>query len=412
MPGGGTYSKEDRNMKCELTSKLVRELALPAGKADVIFWDARQPGLGLRVRIRNGRETRTWIAQRKRHGRAFKNTLGKAAEIGIDVARRAARDVLSRVDLGHDPGAERRAAAAREQRTMAALVTEYLEDKKQKVRPHTLGEVTRYLTAPKYFKPLHNVPVHEIDRARVASCVRSIVRECGAPTAREARGTLSAFFAWAMGEGLAEANPVIGTNTPEMKSRDRVLSDAELASVWRACQDNDYGRIIRLLILLGARRQEVGGMRFSELDLERDTWALPSERSKNARKHVLPLVPTAIDIINGVPRVRDQLFGVRANGFANWGENKKALDERSGVSKWTVHDLRRSVATKMCEDCKVLPHLVEQILNHQSGHKAGVAGTYNLAVYASQVREALLMWESHVLGLVAGERKVVAFKTA
>jgi len=403
-------------MKCELNAKLVRELALPPGKTDEVFWDTKQPGLGLRVRIRNGRETRTWIAQRKRHGRAFKNTLGKAAEIGIDVARRAARDVLSRVDLGHDPAAERRAAAAREQRTMAALVTEYLEDKKQKVRPHTLGEVTRYLTAPKYFGPLHRVPVHEIDRARVASCVRTIVRECGAPTAREARGTLSAFFAWAMGEGLAEANPVIGTNTPEMKPRDRVLSDAELAAIWRACKDDDYGRIIRLLILLGARRQEVGGMRFSEFDdPEHPTkWTLPSERSKNARKHVLPLVPAAIDIIGSVPRVvgREFLFGLGARGFANWGEGKKALDERSGVRGWTVHDLRRSVATKMCEDCKVLPHLVEQILNHQSGHKAGVAGTYNLAVYAAQVREALLMWEAHVLGLVEGKRKIVPLKTA
>jgi integrase len=402
-------------MKLELTSKLVRELQLPAGKSDEVFWDQRQAGLGLRVRIRNGRETRTWIAQRKRHGRAYKTTLGKAAEIGIDIARRAARDVLSKVDLGHDPAAERRAAAAKEQRTMSALVAEYLEDKKSAIRPRTLTEVTRYLTDPKYFKPLHGVPVHEIDLARIVTCVKAIARERGAPTAREARTALSGFFAWMMESGLAPANPVIGSWQPAANgSRSRVLSDKELVAIWRACKDDDYGRIIRLLILLGARRQEVGGMALSEVDLERGTWTLPSERSKNGREHTLPLVSTASDIINGAPRVvgRDFLFGVRANGFANWGEGKKALDERSGVSGWSVHDLRRSVATKMCEDCKVLPHLVEQILNHQSGHKAGVAGTYNRALYASQVREALLMWEAHMLGLVAGKRKVVPFKTA
>jgi integrase len=401
-------------MKCELNAKLVRELQLPKGKSDEVFWDTKQSGLGLRVRIRNGKETRTWIAQRKRHGRAYKTTLGKAAEIGIDVARRAARDVLSKIDLGHDPAAERRAAAAKEQRTMAALVAEYLEDKKREVRPRTLAEVTRYLTDPKYFKALHAVPVHEIDLARVVTCVKAVARERGAPTAREARTALSGFFAWMMQSGLASANPVIGSWQPAANgSRSRVLSDAELVAIWRACKDDDYGRIIRLLILLGARRQEVGGMRFSELGVP-EQWTLPSERSKNRRAHTLPLVPTAIDIINGAPRVvgRDHLFGVRANGFANWGEGKKALDERSGVRGWSVHDLRRSVATKMAEDCKVLPHLVEQILNHTSGHKAGVAGTYNLAVYASQVHEALLMWEAHVLGLVAGKRKVVALKTA
>ena len=74
-------------------------------------------------------------------------------------------------------------------------------------------------------------------------------------------------FAWAIGEGLCEANPVDGTNkASEDKPRERVLSDAELAAIWKAAPDNDYGRIVRLLMLTAQRREEIGGLRWSEID--------------------------------------------------------------------------------------------------------------------------------------------------
>src|SRR5262249_48391284 len=156
-------------------------------------------------------------------------------------------------------------------------------------------------------------------------------------------------FVWAMQNGVAESNPVIGTRKPQTnKPRERVLSDDELVSIWRACKDDDYGRIIRLLILTAARRAEIGGMAWGGLDLERATWTLPAGRSKNGRAHALPLMPTVLDIIKGVPRMvsRDQLFGARSeDGFASWDKGKIALDARSGVSNWTPHDIRRSVAT-------------------------------------------------------------------
>jgi integrase len=130
---------------------------------------------------------------------------------------------------------------------------------------------------------------------------------------------MSTFFVWAMTRGICDANPVIGTAVPEVgKSRERVLSDDELAAVWRACKDDDHGRVVRLLILTGCRRQEVGGMAWSEIDLERGLWKLPAARSKNKRAHELPLMPMALDVINAVPRVltRDHLFGARSgNGF-------------------------------------------------------------------------------------------------
>jgi integrase len=214
--------------------------------------------------------------------------------------------------------------------------------------------------------------------------------------------------------GIVENNPIIGTIQPNGgKSRERVLEDDEFAAIWNACKDDHYGKIVRLLILLGARRAEVGGMRWSELDLERGTWTLPAERAKNNRKHTLPLMPMALDIIRGVPRMvsRDQLFGGRSDsGFCAWHLGKIALDRRSGVSNWTPHDLRRTVATKMA-DIGVQPHIIEQILNHQSGHRSGPAGIYNRSRYEREVRSALGMWADHVRALVeGGERRVVPMR--
>jgi integrase len=195
-----------------------------------------------------------------------------------------------------------------------------------------------------------------------------------------------------------------------------VLTDAELVAIWKACGDDDFGRIIRLLILLAARRSEISGLSAAELDMERGTWTLPAARSKNKRPLLLSLPAPALDIINSVPRWagRDQLFGARArSGFNGWDRGKRKLDEQLGstVKPWRIHDLRRSVATKMA-DIGVEPHVIEQILNHVSGHKAGPAGIYNRSSYERQVKAALARWSEHVLALVEGRASKVVALTA
>ena len=153
-------------------------------------------------------------------------------------------------------------------------------------------------------------------------------------------------------------------------------------------------------------------MRHSELDADKSTWTLPAERSKNGRAHTLPLPAAAWDIINGVPRMvgRDQLFGVRAGrGFSAWAQGKAGLDRQLGDAgaPFQLHDLRRSVATRMA-DLGLQPHVIEQILNHQSGHKRGPAGIYNRSSYERDVRAALALWADHIRSIVdGGERKVL-----
>ena len=358
---------------------------------------------------------RSWVVQYRRGGATRRLLLGSAAVLGAEAARAAAKKALAKVALGEDPQAERVDRRGKDKLSLRSVVDEYLATKERDVRPRTFRELKRYLTGS-FFKPLHAIPVDTVTRRDVAARLVAITREHGSIVAARARAALSTFFVWAMQMGMVENNPIIGTIQPkDGKPRERTLSDDELAAIWRACPNNDYGRIVRLLILLGARRAEVGGMRWSEVSFERGTWTLPSGRSKNGRTHTLPLMPMALDIIKDVPGLvsRDQLFGARSNhGFTGWDDQKEALDKRSGVIGWTLHDIRRSVATKLA-DIGVQPHIIEQILNHQSGHKAGPAGIYNRSSYEREVRAALALWEDHVRTIVeGGERKVIPYAPA
>jgi integrase len=188
--------------------------------------------------------------------------------------------------------------------------------------------------------------------------------------------------------------------------------------VWRAAGDDDFGRIVKLLALTGQRRTEVGGMRWSEIDLGGSTWVIPKERSKNKREHKVPLAELALNVIRAVPTVvcRDLLFGARTDrGFTSWNEHKRKLDARLGdqVRPWTLHDLRRTFCTRLA-DLGVLPHVIEVAVNHQSGHKRGPAGIYNRSKYAAAVQKAVSLWDRHVTALIEGreEQKVVPIRSA
>jgi integrase len=397
----------------KITAKAVAALKLPRGKTDAIYFCDDLPGFGYRLRASGDRVRRSWVAQYRSFGRTRRVLLGSAELLNVEQARAAAKKVLARVTLGHDPQAEMIARRQKDTQSLKGIVADYLAFKQRTVRPRTYAETVRYLTGH-FFKPLHNVPIDQITRKDVAARLTKITLENGSITASRARVALSGFYAWAMGQGLAESNPVIGTTRPqEAKPRERVLDDSELAAIWHASGDGAYGKVIRLLILTGARRGEVGGMRWSELDLERRIWSLPPERTKNAHAHTLPLTPLAIEIIQNTPRRvdRDHLFGTRSTGgLAHWHE-KADLDQRLGatVRPWRAHDLRRTFCTRLA-DLGIMPHVIEAAVNHQSGSKAGVSGTYNRSIYQREVTAAMALWADHIRTITSGgERKVLAF---
>jgi integrase len=401
----------------KLTAKAVNALTLPPGKTDVIFFDDQLPGFGFRLRLGAGvKVLKTWIVQYRRAGATRRMLLGSAEVLGTEAAREAAKKALGAVALGQDPQGDRAARRDADKNTLRKTVDEFLAVKRRELRPRSFIETARYLTGA-YFKSLHGMPLDAIKRKDVAACIVRIARESSNPAASQARAKLSGLYSWAMTMGLVEANPVIGTHEPAPnKPRDRVLSDDELSAIWRACADDQFGKIVRLLILTGCRRQEIGGMCWSEVSADGAAWTLPATRSKNHRAHTLPLMPAMREILDSVPRLinRDQLFGERADrGFTKWDVSKRELDQRSGVTdEWHLHDVKRSVATHMC-DIGIAPHVVEQILNHQSGPRAGPAGVYNRSSYEREVRAALGLWQDHIRALVeGGERKVVNFEPA
>jgi integrase len=398
----------------KLTTKVVNALTLPAGKTDVIFFDDELAGFGYRLRQgAGGKLLKSWIAQYRRAGGTRRMLIGKG-ELNAEQARGEAKKVLAKVTMGLDPQGERADRRDADRNTLRKAVDEFLAVKQRELRPRSYVETARYLTGA-YFKPLHTMPLDTITRRDIAACIVRIARESGNPAATQARAKLSGFFTWAMQMGLAEVNPVIGTHEPaHNKPRERVLSDDELASIWKAAGDDEFGKIVRLLILTGCRRQEIGGMKWSEISADGTAWTLPATRSKNHRAHMLPLMPAMREIVESVPRLvgREQLFGERADrGFTRWDICKHELDQRSGVTnEWHLHDVRRSVATRWA-DLGVLPHVIEAVLNHQSGHKRGVAGVYNRSPYANDIRATLALWEDHIRTLVeGGERKVLNFQ--
>jgi integrase len=181
-----------------------------------------------------------------------------------------------------------------------------------------------------------------------------------------------------------------------------------LRAVWLASDPStDYGAIIRVLLLTGQRREEVGGMRWGELDLDRAKWTLPPERTKNGRPHHVPLSRQAVSILAVRPRLdsREAVFGRSdGKGFSGWSKCKQRLDAEVMLAKpWVVHDLRRSVVTGMAE-IGVAPHVIEAIVNHVSGHKGGVAGIYNRATLMPERTVALQRWADHLESLLARDQ--------
>jgi integrase len=398
----------------KLDAKTVAALGL-AGKRDLIVFDEELPGFGFRLRASGDRVRRSWIAQYRAAGRTRRVLIGSAEKVAPPDARKAARKILAEVALGGDPQGTKAAVRREAARTVRSVVDSYLEARQPELRPGSYRIARLYLTGP-YFRPLHALAVGNVTRADVAAAIRAIAGKHSAMTAAAARRAISTFFGWAIAEGLLGngANPVDGSFCPDgPAARDRVLSGDELVAVWRACPDDDFGKIARLLILLGSRRQEVGGMRWSELDLDAGTWSLPAARAKNGRTHTIALPPAALDILRSVPRsTRDTLFGDRAGvGFTNWTTCKQRLDHRLGgaVKPWRLHDLRRSTATGMA-DLGIEPHHIEAVLNHFGGHRAGVAGVYNRASYATEVARALQRWAEHVEQLVSGRRPAAVVK--
>jgi integrase len=386
----------------KLTKVNIARVTVPRGKSETIEFDDDVPGFGLRVRIGG---SATWIFQYRQGTKQRRISLGSASAISAQNARERASQLHARVRLGEDPAGQKIESRARAVETFGSVLRPFLLHKKAALKPRTYVEVERHLLVNA--KRLHGLQVDAIDRRTVAALLAELATGKSSTVANHVRASLSAFFSWSMRQGLGEANPVIGTGRAVANSsRDRVLTDDELRSIWAALGNDHYGDIVRLLALTGQRRDEIGSLRWHEVDFDKAVIALPVERTKNHKLHDIPLSAAALTIIKNQPRLagRECVFGSGANGYSGWSKSKEALDARiadnGAIPAWRLHDLRRTVSTRMHDDLGIAPHIVEAVLNHISGHRAGVAGTYNRATYSKEKAVALTRWAKHLLAIV------------
>ncbi len=424
----------------KLTAKNVPALQLPQGKSDHLVWDDDIPGLGLRLRAGG---SRNWVFQYALGEKQRRLSLGTATpesfktikergEDGNDKIiklgiREQAAQLHAKVKLGQDPAGEKQQSRATATDTFKEVAERFLAFQKahggkdgQGLRPRSYTEAERHLMT--HAGTLHGLLLAKIQQRDIASVV-SAVRAKHAVTANRVRTSLATLFSWAIGEGLITSNPVAGTKRTDEKSRDRVLDPAELRQIWNALEDDHFGAIMKLLALTGQRAAEIAGMRWSEIT--NDALVLPPERTKNHREHVVPLSDAARTIIAAQPRrvdsdgeLRDLIFGFGDGPFSGWGKSKEALDrriaEKAGepLPHYTPHDLRRSFATHS-SGLGIQPHIIEVILNHVSGFRAGVAGIYNRQAYEAEKRTALALWADHLLAIVNGrESNVMLLQSA
>jgi integrase len=406
----------------ELTKTAIEKLAVPEGKFDTYLWDPSLPSFGVRKIGSSG--SMSFVVKFTIGGKQRKQSLAKLIITGsttkddvarvIRTARNEAQNALARARLNDDFRADSRAKAAEDaaqtkldaaERARLAdqvgpRIETYIVERRRDLRPRSWTETHRHLT--KHLRPIHALPVTDLRRDIIAAEITRIAKESGAVAADRVRASLSAFCGWMIERQIIEANPCTGIKRKANGGgRDRVLSMEELTAVWAATDsDFDHDRIVRLLMLTGQRREEIGGLEWSEVDFARREIQLPATRTKNNKAHVIPLSDQALEILHAVSmrHGRQHLFGTGKGPFSGWSKSKQRLDDRLAgrVAPWTLHDLRRSFASH-CADLDFGSVLaIEAGLNHLSGERAGIKGIYNRGKQEKQKRELMEKWGGHI----------------
>jgi integrase len=413
-------------MAMKLEEGLAARIPVPKGKRDVMVYDTETPGFFLR-KFASGRAV--YGVKFSVRGQERKVALYDATIKGVLAkARKEAGDVRAKARLGTDVVADREAAkeakkaeAARAESTLGVVGKAYLEAREPEMRPRYFLEVRRHIN--QHWQPLHGRPIDSITRDDIVAVLNDLERDSGKVAADHALSALGTLFAWAIDQRHVNATPVLHIKKRAGKvARHRALSAAELREIWLATDavgdegerlvSEDYARIIKLLILTGQRKGEIGGLEWAEVDGDRVD--LPGERTKNHLPHVVPLSEQASACL---PAKRDDavtVFGRRLDkGFSGWSKAKAELDSAILAARrkanpkaqpmpgWVVHDLRRTAATLLRELGFADTHLVELILNHVSGTRGGVAGVYDKSERLAERRKALEAWGRWVEELVA-----------
>jgi integrase len=384
-----------------LTAAAVSRLKPPKiGQVD--HFDKGFPGLALRISYGGAK---TWVYFYRLHGRQCRLTLGTWPAMELGGARAAWQAARTIVGKGENPARQRPAAAD----SFEAVADEWLKRDQAHNRSH--DEVRRVIDRD--VKPAwRGRQISTIGRRDVLELIDAIADRGAITLARRTHAHLHRLFRWSVGRGILEVNPMTDLPKPGAAvKRDRTLADPELALVWRAAVDTEwpFGPAIRLLILTAARRTEIGSLRWSEI--AGDTIRLEGTRTKSGEPHSIPLAPQVVALIDGLPRVAGSDFVFTTTGrtaVSGWSKAKELLDKAvtdlnrgRPLPAWRAHDLRRTAATGL-QRLGVSLQVIEAILGHVSGTRAGIVGVYQRHHFDDEKRAALEAWARHLEAVVSG----------
>ncbi len=357
--------------------------------------DDALPNFGVRV---GATGTLSFFVMYTVHGRRRRDTLGRFPVLTLAVARKLARQRLSRLIF------DTRSSDVPVAMTFAEAVDSFLKlhcDAENK--PSTAAE-TRRMFKRHWLPAFSRRLLHDVGTREITAIIDRN-RTTAPHEARHAFMVLRTFFNWAKRQRLIERSPCdnLAFNF-RLTPRTRVLNDRELAAVSSAAGElgYPYGPIVQLLMLTGQRRGEIASLRWTYIDAEKKLITLPAELVKNGREHTFAVGDMAASVLSSIPNQGDMLFPARGfndRPFSGWSKVKAVLDERSGVN-FRLHDLRRSWATHVAE-LEIHPWVIEAHLNHISGMVSGVAAVYNRHKYSNETRSAVAKFDAKLSRLLA-----------
>ncbi len=408
--------------KMKLTAAAVERLKPPA-EGQVDYFDAAFPGLALRVTAKG---VKSWTYFGRVDGKLRRVTLGRWPTLSLAKAREKAGEEADAMREGVDPTARKRAAkkAPNDRNSVAVVAAEWL--KRDQAQNRSRAEVERVMLRD-VLPAWEGRRVQSITRRDAIELIDGIADRGVVTLARRIHSHLHRMFRWSVARGIIDANPMSDLPKPgkEVK-RDRVLNDAELRDVWRASNvlGWPFGPALQLLILTGARRDEIGALRWAEVDSGNAVIRLEGERTKNGQLHAVPLSERALELIETLPKITNDAgkteFAFTTTGqtpVSGWSRTKILLDakieelrreetdiaggEVEPMPAWRVHDFRRSVATGL-QRLGFRLEVIEAVLGHVSGSRGGIVGVYQRHSFDEEKRAALDAWARHVEALLTG----------
>lgn len=389
----------------KLSALFVKNVeSAPKGQR-IEFWDSLLPAFGLRVSD-HGRKSWVVMYRRKSDGRQKRLTLGTYPAIELSKARARAREILQQVAEGGDPANERASNSGpggANPGSFEVVAQRYIDRETVHLRR---GKEIAQTIRRELITAWASRSITEITRRDAEAIVDSAAsRTPHAAAALHQR--IKRLFNWMVEEDYFQVSPMANMKLPRALrkvERDRVLSDSEIKRLWAAWDEMGwaFGPAFKLMLVTGQRRDEVAGMAWAEIQLDQALWVIGRERTKSDRLNEVPLSDLAVEIINSIPQIDDDLvFATRRGGnpISGFSKAKRRLDHLSGLRDWRIHDLRRTAATGMVR-LGVPQLIVGKVLNHASRSLSGVTGIYDRHGYLDNKREALTAWSQHLREII------------